>query len=1063
MATKTQRPERKYPIFISNRPCGQDKFDGGSQEKLAESIAEHFKRNDSLPKEEAIPRIIGIEGGWGSGKSNVVKLLKDKYLTSYHFFEYDAWGHQEDLQRRSFLELLTEKLILDEILEGDTTITKKDGTIENVTWKKKKSYLLARKTEKEEKTFPLISGGIVVVAAVTVFTSIFSYLASGIIPDTCNPLWRMVFTAIPFIIGLIVLFCKTRGLENRWSYLLAIYQDKFTNDVTYETISEDEPTAREFKEWMNDVSESIKQNQKPKLVVVFDNMDRLPADKVKELWSSIHTFFAEDGFENVWAIIPFDQEHLACAFGDCKDDVAKKEAAKLTSYFISKTFPIVYRVPAPVITDYKGVFDKLFLEAFGDTQSDDKDLINRIYRLHNTEPNVRSIIVFINQLVALRLQWKERISLINIALFTLYKEDILKNSVETILSENYLSKKITKIVQNKEERQEQISALTYGVEIDVAREIPLTKYIQSCISSESEYDINKYADLNSFDSILDEVIADLDESLLDQAVQCLNGLSRMSDSISKLWNEIADRRIKQSLSKPEFEDVYKILLLKTDSAHQKKIVSHIVGGITAFTEFIGGDYYNALHELEVFLKENSINEQVEVPDKEVSPQVFVDYVFAANENYTKYKLKTAPKGLDSFFEGMMPEKLTTTAVIPLLNKSPEYSFDKLLTRIEKAIDDDEVKEANFEPIMFSYKNLSAHRPLNKKLNSTTVSTLFSLFASKQQQGIYPDGYYDTIAMSLAAGVNIGESGSDAVSRVAKLMDYYANYGDLLINCTSLNNHMLNQVLKYMTVNGFGGTLSIEEILPKYDTIKSKINVTDEEFLTQLSCWSENAKNAITKENIKTVIPSAAFYTITASIANELTSCINEVVIETLSEISSNNLYSQKGNYSSDYWHVMIQALINSEEMKELPENVSEFGKRILQDVASGTQSLPLNEYLKAIVDKLNKEEMVSTMIDIRNDFCNGKGSGINFSKFILLEPWLREKGSLKENPDSVVVKILMPIINDSTCLTLLLKNPNYYISIINKAEKASHEFKQKFTQSYKDTKDPNILKFAQQI
>ena len=39
----------------------------------------------------------------GSGKSNVVKLvqnlLKDNKI-KYHFFEYDAWGNQEDLQRR---------------------------------------------------------------------------------------------------------------------------------------------------------------------------------------------------------------------------------------------------------------------------------------------------------------------------------------------------------------------------------------------------------------------------------------------------------------------------------------------------------------------------------------------------------------------------------------------------------------------------------------------------------------------------------------------------------------------------------------------------------------------------------------------------------------------------------------------------------------------------------------------------------------------------------------------------------------------------------------------------
>ena len=59
----------------------------------------------------------------------------------------------------------------------------------------------------------------------------------------------------------------------------------------YETLSEDEPTVYEFKTWMQDISDVIKEKGQRKLVLVFDNMDRLPAEKVKELWSSIHTFF----------------------------------------------------------------------------------------------------------------------------------------------------------------------------------------------------------------------------------------------------------------------------------------------------------------------------------------------------------------------------------------------------------------------------------------------------------------------------------------------------------------------------------------------------------------------------------------------------------------------------------------------------------------------------------------------------------------------------------------------------------------------------------------------------
>jgi hypothetical protein len=52
-------------------------------------------------------------------------------------------------------------------------------------------------------------------------------------------------------------------------------------------------------------------------------MDRLPANKVKELWSSIHSFFAEEGFKNIWVIVPYDENHLSCAFS-ADEQIAKK-------------------------------------------------------------------------------------------------------------------------------------------------------------------------------------------------------------------------------------------------------------------------------------------------------------------------------------------------------------------------------------------------------------------------------------------------------------------------------------------------------------------------------------------------------------------------------------------------------------------------------------------------------------------------------------------------------------------------------------------------------------------
>ena len=65
--------------------------------------------------------MIGIDGGWGSGKSNLVKLISnelnagisDKKKQMFPFITYDAWGHRSDLQRRTILEEITKSLIND--------------------------------------------------------------------------------------------------------------------------------------------------------------------------------------------------------------------------------------------------------------------------------------------------------------------------------------------------------------------------------------------------------------------------------------------------------------------------------------------------------------------------------------------------------------------------------------------------------------------------------------------------------------------------------------------------------------------------------------------------------------------------------------------------------------------------------------------------------------------------------------------------------------------------------------------------------------------------------------
>lgn len=1057
--------EIEYPRFIPTTPSGIDKFEGGSQKRLSETIAQHFQKNDLLG-ENALPRIIGIEGEWGSGKSNVVKMLREQLKGKYYFFEYDAWGHQEDLQRRSILELLTQELVKNNFLVGETIVEFKNGEKEKVTWPDKLKYLLARKSEAESLTYPRVSEGMVAAFLVTILTPVFTYIAYAIKP--ANTTWISIVIALfPVICSLFVwvLACIFGKRKYGLSYLLAIYQGEVKRNRTYEVLNVDEPTVYEFKKWMQDISDYIETNNAPKLVIVFDNMDRLPSEKVKELWSSIHTFFADGGFKNIWAIIPFDEKHLSCAFGNEKED--NSFAREVTKLFIKKTFPIVYRVAPPVITDYKIVFDKLFVEAFGTSVDfDSRETINRVFRIEKPSTNVRDIISFINEMVALKQEWGKSISIENIALFCLEKEQILNNPVNEILSGSYLLN-TNSIIDNCIQLQREMAALVYGVEVEYAQQIPLTRYIEYCINGKPGYDINQYAESNAhFDIVLDEVEKNMD---IDKCICCLNKLTRKNERISSIWRDLARKKLAVPIEKQEFSMEYKALLLHLDSDMQNIIISRLYQEILHFTNFKGAYYFNALYEMDQFIKENGLSCDFMsiIQEKEVNPTTFIEFVRAANKEQIVfsdhedtimcdgYHIKTNLESLDDYLSKL---KFNHTDVLSAIKKNSSYEFPKLLNVVTNLVKEQRVNKDNAGVIFASYRILAPleEMPLGATLKPTLINQIHSELESDGKD-IQHSGYYDFVAMKIANNQPVTLISGGEIKYVADVIDCYINYGDLLKQSLSSNDQILKDLLKYMIENHLGFKISFPSIFRYFDEIRRKIEVTEEALLENLCEWDSKSIN---KGNIKICIPNASFYEVTTRIDTPLSKHINQVAVEVLSEESVDSLYSQRMNLK-DYWIVVISYLLD--KMDSLPDNLVEFCKKIFRNIASGSQDpVQLPDYLKAMINKLDNRGIISTIIDIRNRFCNGV-QAINPTKFQFFESYFRLYGSLIETAVSVVNQIMLPVIEDEACRSLIIQHQDFYINLINKVGDSSFEIKKRFREMITPDSSSELVDFVETI
>ena len=94
--------EKKTIILLSNEPCRDDAFKGHAHKNIAKQIARIIKEDNKR-------HIIGLEGGWGSGKSNLISMVNielngenvyddnfDHIKTDFPLYVYDAWGHQSD-------------------------------------------------------------------------------------------------------------------------------------------------------------------------------------------------------------------------------------------------------------------------------------------------------------------------------------------------------------------------------------------------------------------------------------------------------------------------------------------------------------------------------------------------------------------------------------------------------------------------------------------------------------------------------------------------------------------------------------------------------------------------------------------------------------------------------------------------------------------------------------------------------------------------------------------------------------------------------------------------------
>ena len=1023
------------PKYIDLTPPGEDFLDAQPQARIACRVCR-------LIEQRASPtNLIGLDGEWGAGKSNVIGIIERNLHESHHVFLYDAWGHQEDLQRRAFLEELTDSLC-------------SSKTIDAEKWNDKLKDLLARRRETTTRTTPRLSVGVVATAILAALTPILTSVSEV---TTDVPILRLTISLLPLLVGVVMWGFGSRraGHLLRPSEVYQLYREHDSRTDTSIRISEHQPSVREFQSWMRDLSQDLTGRQ---LIIVFDNMDRLPHAKVQELWSSIHTFFAAESFPGVFVVVPFDSQRLAIAL-ECKDP----------DEVLSKTFSVVFRVAPPVLTDWHQFFRSKFREAFGDDTTDVVASVMRIFDRLSQAITPRRVIAFINDLVSIQLTADDDVELPYMAVFALTSDRIMADPVEQILSLEFLGPLETQF-RSDPKIQDQIASLAYHVPVSVASQVTLSRAVGAMLSEGNLAALNQLARHAHFAEVLEETIDD-DGVDLENAVAVLNAFGEHPSSqelsrLKRMWTTLGLVALRTAIKSQHFTPTHEQMLTNTRSRVRMSLLRHIVESIRDSKDFDGGHYYRSLASLTRFAAEQNMEADVKDLLGEVSmqPDALVQYLQAATDDHRPLMPVFDGNAVDEYVVAHVPDQLDGLNVLSVLR---EYDHDTKPWKeaLKKAIASGAINAQNIGPFYRFNRSIELHDVT--PLSDEEVASLMDAVGSED------DGYFDLVAMRIARldqfpGTQRTEevlsvTDSEFVEAVAGRLEYFTDFGDMVLGFLSWPTQLVQSVLQSLTLSPrHSSRMNIESVLPHFDDICELLQVQPSALLSRLSGWVGFAREKVSADNIAHVISQPGFFDAAAQSDTDLADFLITTMATHLTTLPLDTWREILSDDTSYYFRVVV-CLLKAKRLKALPDDGIAAYKEVLINVASDTIGLLADGVgWDVIYNRVNKNKLKATIKDIRDLFIGSVP--IDCPRFCLFVDMMVDHGDLNSRSGDVARKILTPVATDTTCLQIISDRRRYFSKLVEAAGDDGYDFRDIVRRAINTAgEDDALIEFAEMI
>lgn len=1037
--------------LIEIDPLGKDQL-GGAHENIASSIKEIIK-NDSLSR-----KTIGLEGKWGAGKSNVVKILETKLLDDdYIFFYYDAWAHQNELDKKTFLEELLEFLIKKEMLNDEEY------------WEAKKDELLALTVNKNIMKVPKINK-IYIYTLIAIFTSqllkdifneinflsLISFFESYIsfikkITMSSNLLgfFRLLIIYFPyiFLVGFILEEMKKQNLKLEEIFYFA--KGERIDITNTEVILEKKMRHGKFREYLNSLQKSLKNR---KLIIVFDNIDRLPKQEITLLWSLIHTYFAEDFNKKekneIFAIIPYERGCIEKAF------IQDGNKENLEDCFISKTIEINFNISEPILTDWKKYFKEKLKSLFENVEESEIEIILQLYKRGVDIITPRGIITFLNYVLTLQISNinKEKIKLRYYSLFY-FLRNLIKCSEDILIIEKKEDniKKIMVLFVGDNEVIKNISAVYFNVELEKAMEILLVNKIENDILSEKN--IDHYEAIPQFYEIFGDIITQIREFNPNEVMKVYIAISSLKklreqklyyNSIYEIITKhLLNSNYEELISKYDFKNY--INLVQELSICSKKLcektVKFIVKKENENNEQHIGDYINKIDCLAEVLKNTNLNIFSFLKEKNVSPDGLFYGIEIKGEDYKKYLLKSEEKDITEFLLNQQKMGITSETIykkieaVSLLKK--EYNFKQLETECEnRAKNNGIATNSNQFYILYLYRLLTENKKDKKILpNCNNLVGYYNLlFTNNLKDMKYEKVKYDFDLIIFKNQQNPNHQEyqhfvqhenfeKEEEREILRATEYYFSFEELIESFLTFSTKF--KVFGFLIENYNNKTGILKEVSLE------KILKTDYKELMRITNNNLEVKDFIFmhEDIIKTIIDKVKIQNISLDFLEDLLiqykeknkfDSIIEIIKDYLNNISLWDNEFELFNFKGNLYFKVIESGIEFNIKEEI---IEKFLMKICNNIKNKINWYGSNDKvkMKKFLENIpNKNSFRSIFTDIKNEILKDETT-VNKEMVLDLGETIYEYASISKE-EKIINKFVINFIDDLDILALNIKH-----------------------------------------